>query len=84
MNCMGNTFCNLFPVPSYLSMNYAGIEIADTAVRFIKFRKTDRGLLVDSFGEVPLDPRVIERGFINDVPKVVEALKFLQKKYNLQ
>jgi len=81
---MSHTFSSFFPTPAFLAMHYAGIEVADTAVRFVDFREVGKQKRVRAYDEVPLKNNVVQKGVIQDMTKVTEALRALKEKYNLE
>lgn len=68
-------FYKIFPPPKFLTMPYAGLEIADDALRCIEYDTAPNGLVISKYASAAMPPGVIESGDIADEAKFVDELK---------
>lgn len=78
------SFGRAFPVPRYLSMAPAGIEISDQSIRMIRMEKGERGLQLRAFAERTLPPGVVAGGDIVKPQELQAALGALAKEFGLR
>jgi type IV pilus assembly protein PilM len=64
-------------------MPSVGLDISDEVVRFVELKRHGSHFLVGLNGEEKIPKDIIQDGFINDKAKLIEILKGIQKKYNL-
>lgn len=82
---MFNRFLRVqFAPPRFLSMPTAGIDISVSGIKVVSLKETYKGLILDTFGEEPLPEGAIVGGEITDHAVVIETLKRIAKKYNVQ
>jgi type IV pilus assembly protein PilM len=65
---------DLFPVPEFLRLKAAGIDVSDRSVKFIQFKKHGDFLRPVCFGERKLDEGIIESGEIKNGEKFYEIM----------
>jgi len=75
-----------FPTPEYLTLNPSGVDIASDAVYFIKFKKTNAGIVPDKFEKIPFNKNIDinETLTAEDRSIIVKALLQLKNKYRLE
>lgn len=74
---------SVFPVPSFLSLRAAGIDISDERIRVCSLRAGKEGYVIDTFGEYPVTRGAIERGIMKRPEEVRTVLKQIQKIHNI-
>lgn len=79
-----HTLHALFPAPNYLSLNTAGIDISTSGIKFVILERKIEGLVISSFGSLPLPEGVIESGDIVNTDVFHTTLKQLVATYHLQ
>jgi Tfp pilus assembly PilM family ATPase len=67
-----------FPVPEFLRMPAAGLDIGENAIRYIEFGNK-KGEFIKRFGERRLSPGVIVGGYIHKPAEVVRLLSEIRK-----
>ncbi|MFA6416073.1 MAG: pilus assembly protein PilM [Candidatus Paceibacterota bacterium] len=78
-----NRFFNMFPVPKFLQMAAAGIDISDRSLKFFQLIEK-RGQLIDGWHEeVELPAGIIEGGRIIQADKLKPIINSLSKKYGV-
>ena len=83
MKAQHTLFHDLFPPPRFLEMPSVGLDISDDAIRFVEIKRKGSCFELGMHGEAPLPKEVVEQGYISNMPKFIEVLSSLQKKYNL-
>lgn len=69
-----------FPVPRALSPRAAGVDISDSSVKWLLFERAPQGgLMVESYGSLPLSRGVVVGGVIRDVKALAEVLRTMKK-----
>lgn len=71
---------NAFPPPDTLNMRAAGIDISDASVRWVVLEGERGHARVQHFGELSLDPGIVEQGMVKDVPALTKALSEIKSK----
>lgn len=72
------TVGNILPPPQYMRMPNAGVDISDTSLKYVKFKRDSRSgmsLELESWGSVDIPDGVLKRGSISEVDKLAEAIK---------
>ncbi|MCX6713155.1 MAG: type IV pilus assembly protein PilM [Candidatus Vogelbacteria bacterium] len=73
-------FYKTFPVPAYLELSTAGIDISDASIKYVGLRHSPEGYWLDKHGEFLLPPGTVVDGKIVDQQKLIEGLAKIQKK----
>jgi type IV pilus assembly protein PilM len=73
-------FYKIFPVPKYLELSLAGIDISDASVKYAELDHSTNGYRLKKFGEVPLPPGTVDSGHILDRERLAEVLREIKKK----
>lgn len=73
----------LFPPPKFLVMRYAGLNIADDAIRCLEYGRNSRGLVISKYGSTPLSEGLIDGGDIQDEKKLIEILSEFDRAHDL-
>lgn len=76
-------FSRLFPVPKFLSMPAAGIDISDNSIRFVEFIDTHKGKKLFKFGEYSIPDGVVLNGEIQDVETLSKKLKKVKEENDI-
>jgi type IV pilus assembly protein PilM len=74
---------NFFPPPKFLAPLGAGVDISDRSIKYVEFGMGERGRKILAYGEVPLEPGIVEAGKILAGERLVTALKDMAKKGKL-
>lgn len=69
----------VFPPPSFLRMDAAGIDISDTAIRFISFGYKKGKRFIKAYGKKPLPIGAVSSGYINDPNAIIKILSDIKK-----
>ncbi|MBI5003837.1 pilus assembly protein PilM [Candidatus Kaiserbacteria bacterium] len=64
-----------FPPPASLDMQAVGVDISDASIRWVVLEGERRHARVRHFGELPLDPGIVEQGMVRDVPALAKILR---------
>ncbi len=72
-----------FPTPTYLAMNSFAIDISDQSIKYGELTATPLGLRLGHFGKEKIPTGVVVSGKIEDQEQLVNILKKLKKKENL-
>ena len=77
---------NFFPVPEYLLFYNCAIAVADTAVRFVEFKRSffKESFKLMHYEKVALPQDTIQAGFINKPEELTRALRELRQKHGLR
>jgi type IV pilus assembly protein PilM len=70
----------LLPPPAFLLMPAVGIDISDRNIKYAKLSPLGDGFRLDTFGEVPLAPGIVEGGRIVAAEKLQAALVDIRDK----
>ncbi|MEI7480326.1 MAG: pilus assembly protein PilM, partial [bacterium] len=82
---MSKIFSSIFlQPPTFLEMPYVGLEISDSAVRFVEFIDKAGVLTLGHFATVPLTEGIVSDGEIKEEKKLASILTELKKKYSLE
>jgi hypothetical protein len=84
VNSSSKKFTDYFPVPAYLLLANSGITLTDKSVKFAQFKKTEKGIELVHFVDMPLEPGIISSGYINNTEEVKKALIYLKNLYNIR
>ena len=76
------TLGHIIPPPSYITMPSIGVDISDTSLKYIKFKRDNRSgtrLQLQHSGDIDIADGVLKRGDIKDIDKLAAALKEMRK-----
>ena len=73
-------YSKLFTPPKFLEMPSVSLELLPTGISFLSTKSTEKGLIPDIFGFIPLAVGVMSRGEIIKKEAVVKALIEIRKK----
>ena len=77
-----NLLINFFGLPNYLSMPAVGIEISNRSIKYVEFIKRDGVLNLEDFGEISIDPGIVENGSIIKKDELVKILSGLKTNFS--
>ncbi len=77
-NVFGKLF-DAFPPPKFLDLPFFGLHISDLSIRAIKFTKGDDMLVIEKYKSVPIPPRIITSGQIENKEELIKILQELKK-----
>jgi Tfp pilus assembly PilM family ATPase len=79
-----SSFFRLFPPPSFLLMNYVGLDISDDAIRCLEYSRSRGGKTVlGRYSVTEIPEGLITGGDVKDEARLKELLVALDKKMNL-
>jgi len=78
------SFFDIFPTPKFIAIPRQGIDISDTAVRFVELGVSGGQKELRRYAAWPLSPGVIEDGLISQPDQVVKALNELRVRHDLR
>jgi type IV pilus assembly protein PilM len=76
------TLQKLFPPPAYITLPSIGVDISDTSLKYIEFKREhahDTNLVLKKWGDIDIPEGVVERGNVHDQGVLVEVLKEVKK-----
>jgi type IV pilus assembly protein PilM len=68
------SLARLFPVPRYVTPRAAGIDITDASIKWVLLRQHSEHLRISSWGEIKLEPGIVENGIVKNVRALSDAL----------
>jgi type IV pilus assembly protein PilM len=71
-----------FPTPEVLLPRSVGVDISDASIKWLVLAPEGDRHKVSAYGDEPLAPGIVVEGVIKDVPKLVESLRDLKKKWH--
>ncbi|MDD5050629.1 MAG: pilus assembly protein PilM [Candidatus Pacebacteria bacterium] len=74
----------LFPVPKFLVMPFASVDISEGALRAMKLERTSYGFRVEKYFEQMLPPETIVAGTIEKPGPLAEALRTIRREFKVQ
>ena len=69
----------IFPSPVFLRMVASGVDISDTAIRFIDFGLKNGEVFIKSYGKRLLPAGAVSGGYINNSDAVIKILSDIKK-----
>ncbi len=75
-------FFGIFPPPAFIDMPYAGIDISETAIHCIEFKKSSRkgNLIISRHASLLLPAGIVEAGYVKDEIALSSAISQVVKK----
>jgi hypothetical protein len=80
------SFFHIFPPPAYINIPYAGIDISDSAIHCIEFKRSRHNrdeLEIGAYDSVPLPQGVVEDGYVKNAAALITALTDIAKKHGI-
>jgi len=77
-------FYQFFPPPQFLQMPAVGLDISDTAMRFVELIEKRRGFVIGAFGEYPIPRGVIESGEVKKPEELRAIFLEVKKKHKFE
>jgi len=80
------SFFRIFPPPAYINIPYAGIDISDSAIHCIEFKRSRRNrdeLEIGAYDSVPLPQGVVEDGYVKNITALSAALTGIAQKHGI-
>lgn len=71
-----------FPTPEMILPRSVGVDISDASIKWLVLASDGDQHRVAAYGDEPLSPGIVVEGVIKDMPKLVESLHTLKKKWN--
>lgn len=78
------SYSKLFTPPKFLERPAVSVEIQSNGISFLSTKKTEKGILPDVYGFIPLDDGVVSAGEILKSEPVVKSLIDIRKKTKLK
>ena len=78
---------SLLPPPRFLLLPSAGVDISDTSLKYIQFkrdRKSGRSLELSNWGDIDIPEGALMRGDVRDGAKLSEAIKEVKKRTGVE
>lgn len=72
---------DIFPMPDYLRMPAVGLDISDQSLKYLSLGRTRKKIFIESFGNKPINPGIIESGQIKQTEEFVKLLKNCRKEF---
>lgn len=82
-NFFGAGILKVFPLPSFLAVSTAGLDITDNTVRFLSLKQAKEGMLIHSRGDYKIPHGVVSGGKIIDKAKFIDVLTQVKEKFDL-
>lgn len=76
-----NLLLNYFPIPDFLKIPSAGIDISDGSIRFVEIVEIQGEKRLGRFGKIKLPAGILKRGEIINRQKLIEILNSIKKEY---
>src|ERR1700724_721638 len=78
---IGTILSRAFPTPKMLAPSAAGVDISDSSIKWIVFKRSSRGYAeIEAWGHEDLAEGIIISGVVSDVEQLADALRALKKK----
>jgi type IV pilus assembly protein PilM len=75
----------MFPPPQIMSFPCVGVDVSDTSLKYIEFKRgTSESLEVKQWGDIDIPAGIVERGNVHDVTKLSAILSELKQKTKAQ
>ena len=68
-----------FPPPRYMTLPSVGVDVSDTSLKYIQFRRHRKDLRLGFWGDIEIPQGVIMRGEVKDPTKLQHTLKKVKK-----
>ena len=78
------TFLSLFPVPTFLEMPAAGLDISDHSIKFVQFAQTKKGLRITKYGTYELPIGAVIEGRIANREAIATVLSQMVREHGVQ
>ena len=77
----------MFPPPKLMAFPCVGVDISDTSLKYIEFAHSGTvhdALTIKQWGNIDIDPGIVERGSVHDVAKLTAVLVEMKKRTKAQ
>ncbi len=78
-NGISHKLARWFPMPKLLMPRAAGVDISDSSIKWLSLEAFEKGLRVQTYGDIPIGPGIVQSGVIKDVDALAEELKKVRK-----
>ncbi len=68
-----------FPMPGLLMPRAAGVDISDSSIKWLSLLPAERGLRVQTHGDIQLESGIVINGVVHNVSALAEVLKGVRK-----
>lgn len=68
-------------MPNYLRMPAVGLDISDRSLKYLSLRRARKKISIESFGNKPMNPGLIESGQIKQQEEFIRFLKDCRKEF---
>ncbi|MEL6803114.1 MAG: pilus assembly protein PilM, partial [Bacteroidota bacterium] len=78
---------SLFPPPRYMLLPSAGVDISDSSLKYIQFRRDKRSgqhLKLIQWGDIDIADGALNRGDVTDGAKLTEALREVRERTGVE
>ena len=79
IRAISHTLGHAFPMPAYLMMPAAGIDISDSSIKWLVLKMKHTHVEIASFGEIKLEKGIVMNGSVRDVTALAAALTEVKK-----
>jgi type IV pilus assembly protein PilM len=79
MSSLSSTFARLFPPPAFVSLPAVGVDVSDTSLKYILFRKTGDHLSLEKWGDLKIPDGVVVQGTVKDVAALARVIAEVKK-----
>ena len=82
MKALTSVFLRFFPPPQFISLEAVGVDVSDTSLKYMQFKKDGSLLRLGLWGDLKIPDGVVEQGVVKDVGalgKVIAEVKKVTK-----
>ncbi len=72
-------FLRFFPPPQYISLEAIGVDVSDTSLKYMQFKKVGSKLHLGQWGDLKIPDGVVEQGVVKDVPALGKVIAEVKK-----
>jgi type IV pilus assembly protein PilM len=66
-------------MPRLLMPRAAGVDISDSSIKWLTLESFEKGLRVQTYGDIPIPPGIVQSGLIKDIDALALELKKVRK-----
>lgn len=77
-------FLRFFPPPQYISLEAIGVDVSDTSLKYVQFKKDGAALRLGQWGDLKIPDGVVEQGVVKDVPALGKVIAEVKKLTNAE
>ncbi len=82
LRALSGTLSRTFPTPELILPRSVGVDISDASIKWLVLASDGDRHRVAAYGDEPLSPGIVVEGVIKDIPKLVDSLRILKKKWH--